>query len=91
MLLPFEMHHVLSMECVSLLLLYLSLLLNSFLHSESQGSSLGTLLRLGHDHPLVPHIPATSLQRILINLILTYHFGSRRIPSVLRHEELELH
>ena len=36
------------------------------------------------------HFPATSLQRILINILLTYHFASCWIPSVLRHKEPEL-
>lgn len=43
----------------------------------TQGPSLGGLFQeltwdLGQDHPLVPYFPATSLQRILINLLLTY-------------------
>jgi len=45
----------------------------------------------GPDHLLTPHFPATSLQRISINLHLAYHLASYWIPYVLRYKEPEVH
>ena len=93
---PFEKDcTILPLECVSLLSLYYDLFLNCF-PVWSQGPLLGNLSQrltwdLGRDHSLVPHFPTTSLQRILINLLLTYYSASHWLSSAPRHKEPDLH
>ena len=97
MLSPLERDHILSTcVCFSKHAFTLPWLALEFFPAQSHGTSLGCPSQElawdpRHYHVLTPHFPATSFQRILINLSLVYRFASHWVPSAPRYEEPEFH